>query len=384
MPAPSDLIHQQSTSTGLGNITLTTVNGKRSFNDGFGTGGTDKFDYFISHQSAAEWERGTGHLSATTTLVRDTVIASSNANAAVSFSAGNKDIVNDIPAALQVRGPGSSTSGNLVLWDDTAGSLLRDSGFKPREVLAANRTYYVRTDGSNSNNGLANTSGGAFLTIQKAVDVAIGTLDFNGFTVTIQVGDGTYAAGASIGTGVGIKAPENFVIKGNTSTPANVLISVTGNCSEANNNGFVRIQDMKLVGGSFGLRATTGGSIEFQNLDFGACTTQMAVVQGGFITAVGNYRISAGAGAHALATGTGVIRAVSVTVTLTGTPAFSTAFAMATRNGYCEFFSSTFSGSATGPRFIAETGGGIFVGGGGASFLPGSTAGTATSPGWYA
>lgn len=103
MPAPSDLVHETTASTGTGNLTLSNVNGKRSFNTAFGTGGSNVFDYFISNRDAAEWERGTGSLSAATTLVRDTVIASSNANAAVNFSAGTKDVTNDIPAANQAR-----------------------------------------------------------------------------------------------------------------------------------------------------------------------------------------------------------------------------------------------------------------------------------------
>lgn len=115
MPAPSDLVHETSSSTGTGNFTLANVNGKRSFNTAFGTGGTDLFDYFIMNRDAAEWERGTGHLSAASTLVRDTVLASSNAGAAVNFSAGTKDVVNDIPAAKQVYTDGSQTLTNKTL-----------------------------------------------------------------------------------------------------------------------------------------------------------------------------------------------------------------------------------------------------------------------------
>lgn len=103
MPAPADLVHEISTTTGTGNLTVSAENGKRRLSDAFGTGvTTDVFDYFVSHRSAAEWEQGTGHMSDANTLVRDTVIASSNSNAAVNFSAGIKDITNDIPASKQI------------------------------------------------------------------------------------------------------------------------------------------------------------------------------------------------------------------------------------------------------------------------------------------
>ena len=120
MPAPSDLVHETATTTGVGNFTLANENGKRSFNTAFGSGAPlDVFDYFISHRTAAEWERGTGHLSAAATLVRDTVLASSNAGAAVNFSAGTKDITNDIPAAKQVGTDLTQTLTNKTLTSPT-------------------------------------------------------------------------------------------------------------------------------------------------------------------------------------------------------------------------------------------------------------------------
>jgi hypothetical protein len=104
LKAPRNLVHETSTTTGTGDFTLTAVSGKQRFSDSnaFGSGATTNvFDYFISHRTAAEWERGTGHMSDTNTLVRDTVIESSNAHAAVNFSAGTKDVTSDIPAANQ-------------------------------------------------------------------------------------------------------------------------------------------------------------------------------------------------------------------------------------------------------------------------------------------
>lgn len=58
-----------------------------------------------------------------------------------------------------------------------------------REVLTVNRTYYVSTTGSDSNNGLA--AGIPFLTIQKAIDV-VASLDIGIYNVTITLASGNY------------------------------------------------------------------------------------------------------------------------------------------------------------------------------------------------
>ena len=129
MPAPADLVHETSTTTGTGNFTVAETSGKRRFSSPFGTGGTTNvFDYFISHRTAVEWEIGTGHMSDANTLVRDTVVSSSNSNSAVSFSAGTKDITNDIPASKQMAYTSSATTPSLPqaghLWYDTDLGLL--------------------------------------------------------------------------------------------------------------------------------------------------------------------------------------------------------------------------------------------------------------------
>jgi len=99
--------------------------------------------------------------------------------------------------------------------------LTQRGGSGGREVLAASRTYYVRSDGNDANTGLANNSGGAFLTIQKAVNVAA-SLDISIYNVTIQIGvTGTYV-------GAILKAPVGagtLVIVGNAASPSGYVIT---------------------------------------------------------------------------------------------------------------------------------------------------------------
>jgi len=183
-----------------------------------------------------------------------------------------------------------------------------------REVLTANRTYYVRTDGSDSHDGLANTSAGAFLTLQAAIDV-VTRLDLNGYNVTIQVADGTYAAGVVVAgpfTGGGM-----VTVQGNASTPANVVISCTSqNCFQADDGAVVAVKDMQLATATAGscLRASRGGRIGFQNIRFGASTnSHVLALQGGVIDATGNYAIIGGAASHLHAFHGGVITTSAIT-----------------------------------------------------------------------
>jgi hypothetical protein len=113
MAITGDLVHQTGTTTGTGNFTLSAVDGHRTFSDVFGTGGASVFYYYISNRGAAEWEIGTGSMSDSTTLVRDAVLLSSNANAAVNFSAGTKDATNDLPADYQMH-PGRAVALAMV------------------------------------------------------------------------------------------------------------------------------------------------------------------------------------------------------------------------------------------------------------------------------
>jgi len=96
----ADRVKETSTTTGTGNLTLAgAATGYQTFNTAFGNGVSavaKRFFYVI--EGTSEWEIGRGYLSASTTLVREAVLASSNANALVSFSAGTKNVFHSLPA----------------------------------------------------------------------------------------------------------------------------------------------------------------------------------------------------------------------------------------------------------------------------------------------
>lgn len=257
-----------------------------------------------------------------------------------------------------------------------------------REKLSAARTYYVRSDGSDSNTGLTDSAGGAYATFAKAWTTITGTLDLGGQTVTIKIGGTTQ----TITNGLSIDKPwvggGSIVLDGGggtISTTSNNCLAVTVVLP-----GLVTYQNVKF-------QTTTSGSAVFHNgvgtlaggasVNFGSVPNggyhMIALSPGAFIQHNVAYTISGGASAHILASGGGAqVQTAGITVTVAANVTFGTSFVYGTRGGFVNANANTYSLGAftvTGTRFIADEGGIVFTNGGGANYFPGSAAGSGTN-----
>ncbi len=220
-----------------------------------------------------EWEVGIGTYSAANQITRS-VLDSSNAGAAVNLSAGTKQIWIGMDAMM----------GRWI-----------------QERLTAARTYYVRTDGADANTGLVDSAGGAFRTIQKAVDT-VASLDMGKFQVTVQVQDGTYS-GVALPKCRGDLIP---ILTGNLTTPSNVHVSVSGSVAIGATSPTVvtgiawHVQGMKLTATSSTclLVSGAGNIVTFSSVVFGAAGTHMSATVGGKIMGKGTYWIAGSANLH--------------------------------------------------------------------------------------
>ena len=97
--ALNDRVKETSTTTGTGTFDLAGAEiGFESFVSGVGDG--NQTYYAISNDGTAQFEVGIGTVTDATpdTLSRDTIISSSNGDAAVNFSAGTKNVFCTLPA----------------------------------------------------------------------------------------------------------------------------------------------------------------------------------------------------------------------------------------------------------------------------------------------
>lgn len=267
-----------------------------------------------------------------------------------------------------------------------------------REPLAANRTYYVRTDGSDTNDGLTNANTGAFATLQHAYDVISNFIDFKGFTVTIQVADGTYTSGISItnpwhGGGT-------LVIQGNTTTKANCIIDIATSSSpfyiSATLPGQLGIKGFKLRNtytSAVPLVQNSGrGTVVLSNLELaGASTTGYngmihAGETGARIILASDISITGSAAAFIAAVSGGNIQFYGQTITVTGALNFSWAFAAASGLSEINMGGATFNVSGatvTGQRYLIGYESFINTGNAGENYFPGNINGLTHSGAIY-
>lgn len=263
-------------------------------------------------------------------------------------------------------------------------------------TLQGDKTLYVRKDGTDTNDGSANDSGHAFLTVQRAIQEAF-KYDCAGHAIIVQVGDGTYVESVRVsGTIKGLADPgagAKIFIRGNATTPSNVAITsatveTTGYAILADHgNLHLRVENLIVsnsVGMGNGIGALNGAFVEIgTGVNFGTCVgSHITAGRGGVVYAPNSgYAISGGAASHVHAFNNGAVNYTPASVLLSGTPAFSTGFAFAELGGTIVATGTTFTGSATGKHFSVTSGGILSTGGAGATYLPGDTAGTFASGG---
>ena len=191
----ADRVRETSTTTGTGTLTLDgAVTGYRTFSSGIGNSNTCY--YAITLGSA--WEVGIGTVSAGQ-LARTTVLKSSNADSAVSFAAGTKDVFatyagdkavdTDVIQTLSnktlvnpaVVGASSTVGGKVTLKEGSAnGSNYVE--LKAADSLAGNVTYTLPTADGTSGQLLATngtgtlswstpSSGGASIGVVRAIAI---------------------------------------------------------------------------------------------------------------------------------------------------------------------------------------------------------------------
>lgn len=257
-------------------------------------------------------------------------------------------------------------------------------GNEARAVLKNNITYYVRTDGNDSNDGLSDTPTGAFLTIQRAVNQAM-RVDANNKTITIKVADGTYTGNVLVtGRPVGI---HYITIEGNNTAPGNVIV-----------NGRIRAE-MGAILNVIGMRVNPASGVNaLQAIYFAYLSAQNVEVQG----AGGAAQIYALLGSQIALSGTlnrilagstycfgaernsyiGIAGTWTIGANLTYANAFATSIAVSTLyNLSASFVLGGFT--VTGKRYDVILNAVINSQGAGVNWLPGTVAGTTSSGGQY-
>jgi hypothetical protein len=117
----------------------------------------------------------------------------------------------------------------------------------------------------------------------------------HGYTVTVQIGDGTYAENVTLKNVVGYASPGNLVIQGNSGTPTNVVIAPASGSAIGGKygNNISTVWDIKYlkVTAPTGINLANNITVRITGVDFGACTSyHINIGNGCQLIVIGNYQ----------------------------------------------------------------------------------------------
>lgn len=244
---------------------------------------------------------------------------------------------------------------------------------------------WVRTDGNDANDGSANTAGAAKATINGAISYAKQRYNLAGVSLTVRLGvAGTYAPFDAISCGgtvtiLGDAAAQNdYVISGARPAycqAANIILrgvqlyntTTTHSTCHAAYGGVFFLDDVTLGGAGSG---NTG-------------TAHLYADTGGVITGQGDITVQSNQGSAFFCRGGDIQLTSGIAIAFVGSPSFALATATVRGPNMMQAQGVVFSGAANGARYSVVANGVLDTLGGGASFIPGSSAGSTSSGGQY-
>lgn len=282
------------------------------------------------------------------------------------------------PTTVSVADDGTSPIGSNE-WNSVM------SCIRPRLTASADHIYYVRTDGSDSNTGLANTAAGAFRTINYAIRV-VGSIDFSSSIRTtntydaraqIFVADGTYNEDLILPILVGgyVGDYNNYAMAeviGNTSTPGNVIVNGGIGCNGSNQ---WLIAGMRFVA-PIGAFVTENGILRTYSVEYDCNKAILIYDQSHYYSIFGLTFIGSHDTCIEIKHGSYFLQHSAGTINTSGAGSYGTAFCTMIHNSQFESVGTiSNSGSHTGVRFIIDSGSVVETAANTLTDMPGDTAG---------
>lgn len=260
-------------------------------------------------------------------------------------------------------------------WTGTAWVCSPSVGSSGRELLIADRDYFVRDDGNDTAcTGLVNAayvSGSypqacAFRYPQRADDVIQSTIDLGGKKVRVLIADSGTSYGTLNVSGklVGQKTAADYSFIGNTASPGNVIVSGNGAAAvDANYGANFTIDGMRVDTGTGScVRAWTGGFVQIGgNVWLGACALDHLYAAGGAINSNNGYRVIGTSARHQRVETLGTISVVGGAIDFAAGLNFSDAFMVGSYNGVMDWQPGSITGSAVTGRKYALRGGAVII-----------------------